>query len=307
MANYDNPNGFRPVSPSPRVRPYLASAAITAGDVCAIVNGGAFPYDSAAHDSVLGVAMSSVSAGGQFVLIADDPDAIFIGQTSGAYAHVMGGERTGIEGATGIMEVDEDATSKRVAKIIAWAPQPGAEEIGANARVMICFVSHVFGSAPGDVDLDAITADTLSVTSDLYVDDIGELTPGSGVSIGDDTTIKGALEVDDEAVIGGQLHLEVGNGATSITLADAFTIDATSPHFLRLDPGGAGRDVNLPVHGKGLWFLLFNAADAAENLTVKDSGGAGVCVLNQTEAAVLISTGAAWVSLGLQTVVDISA
>ena len=100
-----------------------------------------------------------------------------------------------------------------------------------------------------------------------------------------------------------------GRGANSETLSAGKTLTVDDAKFQRLDPGGAGRDVTLPAEGMGIGFLIFNAADASESLTVKNDAGATQAVLNQNEAGFFISNpaGTAWVSFGLTGVVDISA
>lgn len=62
----------------------------------------------------------------------------------------------------------------------------------------------------------------------------------------------------------------------------------------RLDPGGAGRNVDLPAEANGLWFVVANAADAAETLTVRDDAGATVVAVAQDQAALVWCDGTSW-------------
>jgi len=85
-----------------------------------------------------------------------------------------------------------------------------------------------------------------------------------------------------------------GPSATE-TLAAAKTIDADDAMILKLDPAGAGRDVNLPAEGNigavGQYYVIINAADAAEDLTVKNDGGDTIGTVSQNEAGIFYNAG----------------
>ena len=87
-------------------------------------------------------------------------------------------------------------------------------------------------------------------------------------------------------------------GILKLTLAAAYLIPANSPPVLVLDPGGAARNVDLPANPRlGQWYLIFNDADAAEIITLRDSAGAGFTppiTPTQSEAAFVIWDGAKW-------------
>lgn len=79
------------------------------------------------------------------------------------------------------------------------------------------------------------------------------------------------------------------------TLTGTFTMDFNMPPVLHLDPGGAGRTVLLPAEVKGGLFLIRNAADAAEALTVKeDANVTTIAVLSQGQAAWFYCDGVTW-------------
>lgn len=116
------------------------------------------------------------------------------------------------------------------------------------------------------------------------INSITERTSGAGILIGD------------------MLRLPNG-GYRSATLAADDVLTTDSPHFQKLDPGGANRDVTLPTGTTGMWFLVSNAADAAENLVVKAAGGTPTVVtLNQNEAAIVAHNGTAWVLVAIWTI-----
>lgn len=93
------------------------------------------------------------------------------------------------------------------------------------------------------------------------------------------------------------------------TLTGTTQLTAKSSQFLRLDPGGAGRNVDLPGPDEGLednngrQYMIVNTADAAENLTVRDPDGSTVAVVSQNERCIFIGTGAkAWQHLGIESI-----
>lgn len=91
-----------------------------------------------------------------------------------------------------------------------------------------------------------------------------------------------------------------GAGVNTETLAGAKVLVAGDAPLQNLDPGGAGRNVDLPaVTGlAGYTFLIKNTADAAEVLTVRlTGGGATVGTPTQNESALFYCDGTTWHSL----------
>lgn len=79
------------------------------------------------------------------------------------------------------------------------------------------------------------------------------------------------------------------------TLGGAFTLDRDSPPLVILDPGGATRVVTLPaVTEVGLAFIIVNAADAAEDLTVNNPAAATIMTVSQNELGFVFCSGSAW-------------
>lgn len=75
------------------------------------------------------------------------------------------------------------------------------------------------------------------------------------------------------------------------------TTAETQGRIVVLDPGGAGRNVDMPAvadnAGAEVW--IRNAADAAEVLTIRHaSGGATICTPTQNETAILRCDGTTW-------------
>lgn len=72
---------------------------------------------------------------------------------------------------------------------------------------------------------------------------------------------------------------------------------ATYPPVLYLDPNGGAKTVLLPAEAdsKGLTFFIYNAADAAETLTIEeDSSTTAIVALTQGEGCMVHCDGTTW-------------
>lgn len=84
----------------------------------------------------------------------------------------------------------------------------------------------------------------------------------------------------------------IKGGYYQATLTGGVTLDTTYPLWIGLDPGGAGRTIVLDgdaatdsdIHG--LFRIITNRADAAENLTVNDAAAATIGTISQNETGV---------------------
>ena len=122
--------------------------------------------------------------------------------------------------------------------------------------------------------------------------------PGFGLKVKGQTALLTALS--------GATNLLALKGE-SITCAAAHTLLVTgtaaanqtviTSNVLLVDPGGAGRNFDLPAEAlcTGLFLLVFNTANAAEALTIRDDGGATVVVLDQNQHGILYCNGTIWV------------
>lgn len=106
------------------------------------------------------------------------------------------------------------------------------------------------------------------------------------------SNIEGAILSDNTILNGNRIGMLVQ------TLGGTFAIPPDAPHVLALDPGGAGREVNLPASPqKGDFFIVINTADAAEVITIEDSASVALVpplTPTQNETAVVFYTGTAW-------------
>jgi len=82
------------------------------------------------------------------------------------------------------------------------------------------------------------------------------------------------------------------------TLSGDKTVSRTDEQVQILDPGGAGRNVDLPADEEGLMFEVVNTADAAEDLTVRDADANTVHAVSQGESARFYNYGSGYVVLG---------
>jgi hypothetical protein len=80
-------------------------------------------------------------------------------------------------------------------------------------------------------------------------------------------------------------------GARVITAAEAEQYQA-----MAFDPGGAGRNVDLPAEesSAGVFLYISNTADAAEVLTIRNDGGSTVVTPTQNEACLVWCDGVRW-------------
>lgn len=109
----------------------------------------------------------------------------------------------------------------------------------------------------------------------------------------------GALTSVSALLAYSQLHAVTGVQGIfqdSITLDGALTLTKAYPSITKIDPGGAHRDVTLEAEAdsKGELRWIINAADAAENLVVKDDSPATIATINQNETAIFHCDGTSW-------------
>lgn len=143
MANQDIPNGFKFAyaknNAAPPNHPYLvdASQAIAKGDMVMLNANGFVVIATAAATKILGIAAHAIesAAGDQTQILNVQEglaDVVFEGQCSGTPPQSLIGGQCDIEGATGAMEINEDAAVTKVIKVLAFHPSDIA---GANRRV----------------------------------------------------------------------------------------------------------------------------------------------------------------------------
>lgn len=98
------------------------------------------------------------------------------------------------------------------------------------------------------------------------------------------------------AVLGVTKVVALMGGFQTATLTGAITLDGTYANHLKIDPGGAARNVTLPAETgrSGVFYHIVNAADAAENLVIKNAAADTICTINQNESAIVSCDGSAW-------------
>jgi len=168
MANVNRPNGFRPAGGypyyAPKVWPVAAAMTIAIGDAVIEDGAGRVSIGLANSGTILGVAATPVTASDvdDDIWIFDNPDQVFEGQCSGngALADVNTCRTTAnafdIEGTTGIMEINEDASTEDVVKVLGTGVDPvtGIEsKVGANQRKVFIWNIHALRRAATSVDV----------------------------------------------------------------------------------------------------------------------------------------------------------
>jgi hypothetical protein len=154
MANVDNPHGFvwagslLTGDQTPQTfKGTLASAqTIAAGDAL-IASSGVISIAASTSATILGVAFEAVTsaatATSTITFIPATPWNIFEAQCSGTFATTILYTDVDIEGTTGIMEVNEDATTEQVFQVIDYV-KASNNAVGANTRVLGVFKKSAF-------------------------------------------------------------------------------------------------------------------------------------------------------------------
>jgi len=154
MANIDHPSGFVPYDQDSKTSAtihwyeFIDAASIAQGDAVIVDDGDAGYVKIALADSgvLLGVAATPAVGGtAGRIAVYDDPSTIFVGQCSGDSAQALVNTACDIEGTTGIMEVNENATTEDVVRIVGLHPN---DEIGTNGRVLFKINRHTNTSVP---------------------------------------------------------------------------------------------------------------------------------------------------------------
>lgn len=155
MANKDNPRGFEFVgniyggAAGPRVLEMKAATGATIKEGDAVILAAGYVSIALANSPViLGVAASSVTSatqGDAISVIPAMPGYLFRAQCSGTMTQALMLGEADIEGATGAMEVNEDASLEDVVQIID-IDRSEKNALSANADVIVRFIRTNFGT-----------------------------------------------------------------------------------------------------------------------------------------------------------------
>jgi len=142
MANYDNPNGFRPaIASMRRVQVTVGATAVSEGDVLGMAAGVVALFSATTHpQGPYGVAAEDGAAAAVIDVYPIESGAVFIAQFDGTYAPTShDNERFDGTGATGAMQIGTSQTTGLI-RVIGHAPETGSLDTGANARVRCEFM-----------------------------------------------------------------------------------------------------------------------------------------------------------------------
>jgi len=158
MANTDIPNGFSVSSnqygQSAVIKfPVAASQTIAKGDAV-ILASGLVQIAVATSPLLLGIADASITTSGSvdrddtLSVVVALPGMIFEGQCSGDSTAALVGTACDIEGTTGIMEVNENATTEDVIQIVGLRSDEDPNyTLGTNDRVRFVMLRSQFHPA----------------------------------------------------------------------------------------------------------------------------------------------------------------
>jgi len=149
MANTDNPNGFKPAytlsggPPAVVWMPVATTQTLAKGDAITLSSGqvAISTSTSGTIDGVMAAPSVSATANTLVPVYVANSDTVFEGQCSGSSAVALIGTAVDIEGTTGIMEVNEDATTEVICRIIELHP---SDAVGANGRVRFVIEKSAF-------------------------------------------------------------------------------------------------------------------------------------------------------------------
>jgi len=152
MANPDKPNGFKYIRSltgqmAPVSLAVAASQTIAKGDAVIDNGSGLVAIAISTSGAILGVAAEAITTTGSVTRVDDRflvypamDDAVFEGQVSGSSTAALLFTDVDIEGATGVMEINENATTEQVARITALGSDIEVDlDLGANDRVEFTF------------------------------------------------------------------------------------------------------------------------------------------------------------------------
>lgn len=149
MSNTDNPNGFNVVKtlsggpPTIVEVPVATTQTLAKGDPV-YLSSGQVTIAASSTGAIFGVMAqdaASLTANTLVKVYAACENNIFEGQCSGTFARSIIGTSVDIEGTTGIFEINENATTELVARIIGWNSN---DEVGANTRVQFIWARSSF-------------------------------------------------------------------------------------------------------------------------------------------------------------------
>jgi hypothetical protein len=150
--------------------------------------------------------------------------------------------------------------------------------------------SMVFASGSGLTAPTAIDATDIAAGAVTY--DKVTITAGTVLAGTKTTDIASLVDISAEgAILAGQ---GAGETPAAVTLSGDVTMDETYTQICAWDPGGAGRTIKLPPENDGLWYLIANLANAAEDLTIQNDAAGAVGTINQSEAALCYCEGGTW-------------
>jgi hypothetical protein len=236
MANYDNPNGFKPIGNEKDASRslYTASATITEGDLLAMSGGQVLPYVEGTHTEACGVAAYAAESGDS-VLVYDDPKQEFSCQVATGVSYAKAshdGEYFEVSGATGAQELDLSSSANATVMLKRHYPVSGSLDVGAHARVLCQIAKHHFGSDSlyGGAAVSSLRVPSISVGSeDTNVIPVTiQLQDADENDIAEVSEVKIEIYDSDMVLDSAAFHLGDGGSGTEVTATDKAVLIMTS-------------------------------------------------------------------------------
>ena len=135
---------------------------------------------------------------------------------------------------------------------------------------------------------------------DQTVEAVATLEEAIGGVVQQETTAVTTVRVRFFSRVVGSLALSSGAAGPSVatnvqTLSGNLVLTTNMPRYQILDPGGADRNVDLPAEAEGVSYVIYNAADADETLTIRaDTAGATQATIDRAGSIEIVSDGTSW-------------
>ena len=210
-----------------------AGETIAKGDlVCIDASTGYVDIATAIDTSLLGVAVSDVSSAtaGDEILVETNPMAVFVATCSGTSSQALVGDYLDIEGTTGAMYINENASTYGVVQLL----EP-VSAVGASAEHYCSISRHARGSrVPTSITVNEMAAN--SVDSDQYVDgsiDTAHFAAGAVDTAALNANALTATKIPDYAE--GTEHIPFVVSKTLTATAGTYTICTATVKFRVID------------------------------------------------------------------------
>lgn len=247
MANYDNPNGFRPYSAAcPRGFVTLGGTVAEFDPIGLTAGGAGELYSAGSHPAgIFGVAAESGVSGDVIEVYLVSPNEMFLAQFDGTLAQAVYADRYDISGATGATQIGSQSDIGAV-QVMRHYSEPGSTEVAANARVVCRFILSAAVAMPVTTVTLANVATALGITAAVAITatNVGAGAAGKTIKLDGDGKLGGRVVETDGTALDGiaaerVINIEVNHTAFS-SQAGTWAASAASGAPALVRTAGAG-------------------------------------------------------------------